>query len=208
MMKENHILMHTDVLDAVLADYSGRFVSRRDYNDGKTYGYVTNLKNQNIAIEYTHYKNKNQLGERHALSDNERFDFDNQMIKKYIPQIAERVEEIEREEGSALRLPISVPVSIYFDRSRRGMDENGRPSEFLIIIEEKGKGRKHIWKADGREAVVAYLDEYAKNVLPRLDRYEKRRPDATGRPGDVAEATSDTANIIPLPPKKVNGGTK
>lgn len=44
MMKENHILMHADVLDAVLADYSGRFVSRRDYNDGKTYGYVTNLK--------------------------------------------------------------------------------------------------------------------------------------------------------------------
>ena len=78
-MKENHILMHADVLDAVLADYSGRFVSRRDYNDGKTYGYVTNLKNQNMAIEYTHYKN--QLGERHALSDNERFDFDNQMIK-------------------------------------------------------------------------------------------------------------------------------
>lgn len=56
-MKENHILMHADVLDAVLADYSGRFVSRRDYNDGKTYGYVTNLKNQNMAIEYTHYKN-------------------------------------------------------------------------------------------------------------------------------------------------------
>lgn len=55
-MKENHILMHADVLDAVLADYSGRFVSRRDYNDGKTYGYVTNLKNQNMAIEYTHYK--------------------------------------------------------------------------------------------------------------------------------------------------------
>ena len=53
--------------------------------------------------------------------------------------MAERVEEIEREEGSALRLPIYVPVSIYFDRSRRGMDENSRPSEFLIIIEEKRK---------------------------------------------------------------------
>ena len=203
MMKENHILMHADVLDAVLADYSGRFVSRRDYNDGKTYGYVTNLKNQNMAIEYTHYNN--QLGERHALSDNERFDFDNQMIKKYIPQMAERVEEIEREEGSALRLPISVPVSIYFDRSRRGMDENSRPSEFLIIIEEKGKSRKHIWKADGREAVVAYLDEYAKNVLPRLDRYEKGRPAVTGRPKDV-ETTPNTVNSITPPPENVNGG--
>lgn len=203
-MKENHILMHADVFDAVLADYSGRFVSRRDYNDGKTYGYVTNLKNQNMAIEYTHYKN--QLGERHALSDNERFDFDNQMIKKYIPQMAERVEEIEREEGSALRLPISVPVSIYFDRSRRGMDKNGCPSEFLIIIEEKGKDRKHIWKADGREAVVAYLDEYAKNVLPRLDRYEKGRPAVTGRPNDVVETTPNTAISITPPPEDVNGG--
>lgn len=120
--------------------------------------------------------------------------------------MAERVEEIEREEGSALRLPISVPVSIYFDRSRRGMDENSRPSEFLIIIEEKGKSRKHIWKADGREAVVAYLDEYAKNVLPRLDRYEKGRPAVTGRPNDVVKTTPNTINSITPPPENVNGG--
>ena len=105
-----------------------------------------------------------------------------------------------------LRLPICVPVSIYFDRSRRGMDENSRPSEFLIIIEEKGKSRKHIWKADGREAVVAYLDEYAKNVLPRLDRYEKGRPAVTGRPKDVVETTPNTINSITPPPENVNGG--
>lgn len=61
---------------------------------------------------------------------------------------------------------------------------------------------------DGREALNKYLERIERALWPRLDRYEKGRPDATGRPGDVAEATPDTVNIISLPPKNVNGGTK
>lgn len=61
---------------------------------------------------------------------------------------------------------------------------------------------------DGREALNKYLERIERALWPRLDKYEKGRPDATGRPGDVAEATSDTTDIISPPPKNVNGGTK
>lgn len=204
MELKNHILAHPEVLEAVLADYSGRFVSRKLYNEGKTYGYVTNLQNQNIAVEYTHYKN--QLKERHALSDKERFDFDNQMIKKYIPAMAERVAEIEREEGSALRREITSPIKFYFDPRRPGRDESGKPCEFLVVAIDKEKGVRRFWIADGREAAFKYVDLYSNNLLARLYRYEKGRPAGTGHPEDVTEATPNNTKSITPPPENVNGG--
>lgn len=92
------------------------------------------------------------------------------------------------------------PVTLLFRPNRA-------EGEYAVKYTDGGKETEWSFR-DGREALNKYLERIERALWPRLDKYEKGRPDATGRPGDVAEATSDTINIIPLPPKNVNGGTK
>jgi hypothetical protein len=83
----------------------------------------------------------------------------------------------------------------------------GCEDEYIVRYTDGGKETEWSFR-DGREALNKYIERIERALWPRLDRYEKGRPAVTGRPGDVAEATSDTTDIISLPPKNVNGGTK
>ncbi len=212
--KQNHILSHNDVLSKVLADRSGRFIDRDTYLSGKSYGYIANLRNGQIEAEFREDRTAIFHGGR--LSDNERFDFDNRMIKKYIPELAERIGEIEREEGSALRLPVATceihkghPVVLYFDKAASGRDGAGNPCEYMVMYVDKLGELHHMWFADGREALNKLSERIESALYGRLADYEKKRPAGTGRSSESAGADQkNNGNIVSPLEAFVNGGGK
>lgn len=212
LKKQNHILSHNDVLSRVLADRSGRFIDSEIYGSGKSYGYIANLRNSQIETEFREDRTVILHGGR--LSDNERFDFDNRMIKKYIPELAERIDEIEREEGSALRMPVATceihkgnPVVLYFDRLAPGRDGAGNPCEYMVMYADKLGELHHMWIADGREALNKLTERVECALYSRLADYEKKRPAVTGRSSESAGADpKNNSNIVSPLEAFVNGG--
>ena len=75
MRKVNAITQNPEIMQGVYSVHDGRFITNK-------YGYMANIRDPEILAEYERFRASRKAC---ILSDEERFFFDIQMIKKYRP---------------------------------------------------------------------------------------------------------------------------
>ena len=170
MKKRNVILKHPEIVAAVLSVDDEMFLKKNPY------GYLANLKHPKIHADYIEFcKMRNHAK---ILSDEERFHFDNQCIKKYRPGLKKAVEEIEVKEGSGLIKIISTDSAtgthLYWDEGRK--NEKGEIEEWLVKSPNREKPTDFVfeWIADPEQAVMRYTDTIYAALFSRVHRFFKK----------------------------------
>lgn len=169
MRKVNAITQNPEIMKGVYSVHDGRFIANK-------YGYMANIRDPEILAEYERFRASRKA---RILSDEERFFFDIQMIKKYRPELVQAVEEFERKEGTALLKIVTsdsgTGVALCFDQGR--LDDNGALCEYMIKYpdrEHPGETVKQ-WESDEDAAVCVYGERVTTILHSRLHPYKIKK---------------------------------